>query len=107
MIDTAIAYLRASLCVLPAILAEKRPALSAWKQYQKRLPTERQVGSWFAEGSALCILTGTVSGNLEMIDFDHEGELFNRWKEMVASQAPGLVERLVVERSQSGGRHAI
>lgn len=107
MIDTAIAYLRAGLCVLPAILAEKRPALSAWKEYQKRLPTERQVGAWFAEGTALCILTGAVSGNLEMIDFDHEGELFDRWKEMVASQSPGLVERLVVERSQSGGRHAI
>lgn len=107
MIDIATAYLRAGLCVLPAIVAEKRPALSAWKQYQKRLPTERQMGSWFAEGSPLCLLTGAVSGNLEMIDFDHEGELFDRWKEMVASQAPGLVERLVVERSQSGGRHAI
>ena len=107
MIDTAIAYHRAGLCVLPAILEEKRPALSAWKQYQQRLPTERQVEAWFAEDSPLCLLTGAVSGNLEMIDFDYAGELFDRWKDLVATQAPGLVERLVIERSQSGGRHAI
>lgn len=107
MIDTATAYLRAGLCVLPAILAEKRPALAGWKQYQRRLPTERQVNSWFAGDAPVCVLAGAVSANLEMIDFDHEGELFDRWRELVASEAPALVERLVIERSQSGGRHAI
>ncbi len=107
MIDAALAYLRSGLCVLPAILAEKRPALSAWKQYQSRLPTERQVNVWFANGASLCILTGAVSGNLEMIDFDFEGELFSPWAERVATEAPGLLDRLLVERSQSGGRHVI
>ncbi|MCE5326270.1 MAG: bifunctional DNA primase/polymerase, partial [Planctomycetaceae bacterium] len=107
MIDTATAYLRAGLCVLPAILDEKRPALSGWKQYQRRLPTERQVAAWFAADVPMCILAGAVSGNLEMIDFDYGGELFDRWKELVATQAPGLVDRLLVERSQSDGRHAI
>lgn len=107
MSEVALAYLRAGLCVLPAILAEKRPALSGWKQYQRHLPTERQVSSWFASDQPLCILAGAVSSNLEMIDFDHEGELFDRWRDLVASEAPALVERLVIERSQSGGRHAI
>ncbi len=107
MIDAATAYLRAGLCVLPAILAEKRPALSGWKQYQQRLPTERQIGAWFAEDAPLCMLTGTVSGHLELIDFDLEGELFERWRDLAAAEAPGLIERLVIERSQSGGRHAI
>src|SRR5262245_7604804 len=107
MIKTATAYLRAGLCVLPAILAEKRPALGRWKQYQKRLPTERQVHSWFADGAPLCILTGGASGNLEMLDFDLQGELFERWRDLVDMEAPGLVDRLVLERSQSGGRHAV
>ena len=80
MIDAAIDYLNAGLCVLPAIQEEKRPALARWKQYQQRLPTERQVRTWFADGAALCVLTGAVSGNLEMIDFDYEGELFDRWR---------------------------
>lgn len=107
MCDVAISYLRAGLCVLPAILAEKRPALAGWKQYQRRRPTERQVRSWFASEQSACILTGAVSANLEMIDFDHEGELFGRWRELVATETPELVERLVIEQSQSGGRHAI
>jgi hypothetical protein len=105
--ETAADYLRAGLCVLPAILAEKRPALVGWKQYQRRLPTERQVRTWFAEDAPLCVLAGAVSGHLEMIDFDHAGELFDRWRELVASEAPALLERLVVERSQSGGRHVV
>ncbi|HHK40933.1 MAG TPA: DUF3987 domain-containing protein [Planctomycetaceae bacterium] len=107
MLDAAIEYLNAGLCVLPAILEEKRPALPGWKQYQRRLPTERQVRAWFADGAPLCVLTGAVSGNLEMIDFDYGGELFDRWRELVATESPGLVERLVVERSQSGGRHVV
>jgi len=107
MIDTATSYLRAGLCVLPAILAEKRPALSGWRQYQHRLPTERQVVAWFADGPPLCVLAGAVSSNLEMIDFDHGGELFDAWCALVASEAPALLERLVVERSQSGGRHVV
>ncbi|HON68740.1 MAG TPA: bifunctional DNA primase/polymerase, partial [Phycisphaerae bacterium] len=107
MIDIAIAYLRAGLCVLPAILAEKRPALSAWKQYQKRLPTERQIRTWFAEPRPVCVLTGAVSGHLEMIDFDHGGELYNRWVELVTTESPELLARLIFERSQSGGWHAV
>jgi hypothetical protein len=105
--ETAISYLHAGLCVLPAIAAEKRPAVGTWKQYQQRLPTERQVCTWFAESPATCILTGAVSGHLELIDFDGEAELFDRWRDMVASELPDLVDRLVIERSQSGGRHVI
>lgn len=107
MLDTATAYLRAGLCVLPAIREEKRPALAGWKQYQRRLPTERQLCAWFAEDVPVCVLAGAISGSLEMIDFDHEGELFDPWRELVAAEMPGLMERLVLERSQSGGRHAI
>lgn len=107
MIDVATAYLRAGLCVLPAILAEKRPALAGWKQYQKRLPTERQVQTWFADSPALCILAGAVSGHLEMIDFDLQGELFDHWRQLAATEVADLVDRLVIERSQSGGRHVI
>ena len=107
MNETAINYLNAGLCILPAIPSEKRPAIGAWKQYQQRLPTERQVCTWFADCSATCILTGAVSGHLEMIDFDGEAELFDRWIAMVASELPELVNRLVIERSQSGGRHVV
>jgi len=101
-------YLRAGLCVLPAKRVEKRPALAGWKNYQTRLPTDAEVTAWFANPhDALCLVTGAVSGNLELLDFDNGGELFNRWSELVDAEAPGLMGRLVLEKSQSGGWHVI
>ncbi len=108
LLKAASAYLSAGLCVLPARLAEKRPALAAWKDYQSRLPTEAEVSAWFANPhDALCLVTGAVSGNLELIDFDNGGELFDRWAKLVDAEAPGLIGRLVIEQSQSGGWHVI
>jgi hypothetical protein len=52
-------------------------------------------------------VAGKVSGGLEMIDFDCAGEKFAWWKQLVELKAPGLVERLVIERSPSGGWHVV
>ena len=106
MRDTARRYLEAGLCVLPALRDQKRPTV-AWKVFQRQLPTTSQVDAWFAnDQSALCVLTGEVSGQLELLDFDHRGELFRRWCERVQAAAPGLLERLVLSKTQSDGRHA-
>ena len=107
--DAAQSYLAAGLCVLPAHLVEKRPAVARWKPYQHRLPTPGEVDAWFADstgtGDAVCLICGHVSGNLEMIDFDGGGALYDRWAALVEAQAPGLLARLVVERSRRGGKH--
>jgi hypothetical protein len=104
----ACAYLSAGLCVLPARRAEKRPAVGRWKQYQKRLPTEAELSAWLANNpDAVCILCGQASGNAEILDFDARGELFDRWCAKVRTAAPGLLERLVLSRTQSDGRHAV
>jgi len=102
----ATAYLAAGLCVLPARRDEKRPALGRWKKYRKRLPTPSEVDAWFANSvDAACILTGKASGNAEMIDFDLLAELFESWKAKVEAAAPGLMDRLFIEKTQSDGRH--
>lgn len=106
--ETAIIYQRAGLSVLPATRAQKRPALAGWKEYQAKLPTEAEVSAWFAnDHDALCVVTGSVSGNLELLDFDNGGELFDRWAALVEAEAPGLMGRVVIEQSQSGGWHVI
>jgi len=99
----AIDYLRAGLSVLPANRAQKRPCLPRWSEFQKRLPTEPEVGHWFAGShDAICVVCGEVSGNLEVIDFDNHGELFPKWKESI----PGdLLAKLVIEQTPSGGYH--
>lgn len=98
---------QAGLCTLPADLKEKRPALRGWKEYQHRLPTDEELNRWFADDRPLCLVTGSVSGNLEMIDFDLGGEFFEPWLHGVREADPALPERLVIERSQSGGRHVV
>jgi len=81
-------YLDAGLCALPAKRREKRPTIS-WKQYQVRLPTQAEIDAWFGNNpDAVCILTGKISGNLEMIDFDNGGELFEAWSKLIPASAP-------------------
>jgi len=112
------AFVKAGLCVLPAVRRgdTKRPAVASWKRYQDRLPSNDEVGSWFGDasegdGRAVCIVCGAVSGHLEMIDFDNwdggGAEAFAAWREAVDAQAPGLVDRLVIETTPSGGRHVV
>jgi hypothetical protein len=107
VLDHALNYLRAGLSVLPADAVGKRPAVASWKEYQERRPTEDELRTWFARDRALCLVTGKVSGNLEMIDFDCAGEKFAWWKQLVEHRAPGLLARLVIERSPSGGWHVV
>lgn len=100
-------YLATGISVLPAIRSEKRPALPGkWEPYKKRLPTASEVGAWFSNGhDGLCVVCGGVSGNLEILDFDCGGELYNPWRDKVAAAMPGILERLVVESTPSGGWH--
>lgn len=103
MTSAASAYLAAGLSVLPAIRAEKRPAVSQWKHYRERMPTDAELAAWFANRpDALCIVCGGISGHAEMIDFDMGGELYEAWSKRIP---PDLLARLVVETTQRGGRH--
>ena len=98
-------YRAAGLCALPAVRSEKRPAIAAWKPYQSRLPTEAELGAWFTNGcDAVCLVAGSVSGHLELIDFDRGGELFDAWAAAIPAE---LLVKLVLETSQSGGSHVI
>ena len=108
-LDAARRYAAAGLCVLPASREgdDKRVALRSWKSYQTRLPTPAEHVRWFAGPSRrdLCLVCGRVSGNLEMIDFDLAGVAFEPWRARVEAVCPGLINRLVVETTPSGGRH--
>lgn len=46
------------------------------------------------------VRVSAASGNLEMIDFDCGREVFEEWKQAVAAESTGLVERLVIERTR-------
>lgn len=111
--STVHALWRSGLCVLPAVRRgeEKRATLRTWKPYQSRLPTEGELVSWFRgeapTGNSICLVCGAVSGHLEMIDFDLAGEAFGPWRAAVHASIPGVLERLVIESTPSGGKHVV
>ena len=103
--ETAAAYLKAGLSVLPAVKARKRPAVGAWKTWSQRLPTDIEVEAWFSNGhEALCVVAGAVSGNLECIDFDQKAEAYPAWRAKIDGS---LLASLVVESTPSGGKHVV
>jgi hypothetical protein len=62
------------------------------------------VGRW--ETSYIGIVTGRVSGNLEMLDFDDQ-EAFVEWRNLISEESPGLFEKLIIESTQNDNFHVI
>ena len=104
-IETAKSYLSANLSCLPAAKERKHPTVGSWKTWSERLPTAVEIEAWFSNRhNAICIVTGRVSGNLECLDFDNKGELYEAWK---AKIEPSVMGSLVVEQTPSGGFHVL
>ncbi len=105
LLDVAHRYIDAGFRVLPADSATKHPTLQSYKQYRGKPPTKKQNEIWFTSAKAICILTGAASGSLEVLDFDQGGRAFEAWCDVVAERDSRLLHRIVVQKSQSGGRH--
>jgi hypothetical protein len=96
--------LNAGLSIIPTNPDTKKPTIS-WKPYQASPMSHDQVKSLDWPGVA--IIAGKVSGNLECLDFDHQADWFDAWAEIVETEAPGLVDRLTQQTTQSGGKHIV
>lgn len=105
MQNTAIQYLQSGMCVIPDRQDKKSPAID-WKKYQNSMSTEEEIKQWFPK-YRIGIVCGAVSGHLELIDFDSQGEAFDKWKDFINEDRPELINKLIIERSPSGGYHVI
>jgi hypothetical protein len=104
VLQTALTLVGAGVSVIP-ISANKRPAIASWKPYQARLATMAELLEWLSNAKAgIAIIAGSISGNIEILDFDDITTL-NPWYTLVESLAPGLISRLVVVMTPTGGRH--
>jgi len=97
----AINYINHGLSVLPADKSKKRP-IGAWKEFQSRIMTHEEAATRLWPG--ICIVTGAVSGNLLLIDFDQKGLLFDAFMDKVPEH---VKNKFVIETSQNGGKHII
>ena len=106
MLDTALAYHRAGLIVLPNDPIAKYPAgLRGWQTVR---PSEQNIRHWFGNGKEHAIGVRDIEG----LDFDNKGApdaetLYQAWQGLVERQAPGLVQGLLCERTPRGGYHLV
>lgn len=103
--DAARSYIDAGLSVVPCILPGKYPATS-WLNYQGEIANHEQVEKWYTQNPTWgCgVVCGEVSGGLEVIDLDG-GAFADQFVATVNKNKPGLIDKLVIEQSPSGGRH--
>ncbi len=109
MLQTISSYLDAGLSVIPTHPSQKSPRIPSWTVFQKEQPTFNQIRKWFGNGHDYSpgIIAGQVSGNLEILDFDEKARQFPVWRELVEEQQPGLLSKLVRQKTQNGGLHVI
>jgi len=70
LIDTVHAYRELGLSIIPIVPGAKNPGVE-WKPFQSRLATDEEVMAWYNRGGfGVGIVTGTVSGNLVVLDFE-------------------------------------
>lgn len=106
LLEHAKQYLQEGFSIIPVALIKlpdgksRKPALVDWKKYQQSPPTLEEVKSWFSNPEqfqairngnkiGIAIVTGKVSGNLAVIDFDSKevageflGELYEANSEL-------------------------
>lgn len=106
MLDLARKYVKAGgLSVIPIRTdGTKSPATATWTQYQDRLPTDAELVEMFSRRCGIAILGGDASGHLEVLDFDETG-LYQDFASEVEQIATGLLDRLPIVATPSGGRH--
>lgn len=121
MINKAILYLNSGLSVLPAFSSSKYvPYGFRWKKYQSELIScdyiKKLINSEFYETeektkkikpNGLAIVTGAVSGNLEVIDFDNKfGDIENVFRIFCNTpEVKEIITGMTAETTQSGGYH--
>lgn len=114
MLDAALEYLAAGLRPIPVITRNKMPAaapadkpttkqrpLRDWKEYQKRAPTEEELGKWF-DGSVAFNMGTVIPPGVIILDFDGGKGA----EALLAAQGVTLPMDTPRVRSGSGGYHA-
>lgn len=111
LLKAAEEYLREGFSVIPVALIRlpdgrsRKPALVDWKKYQLSPPTLEEVRSWFENPEqfeairkgnkiGIAIVTGSVSGNLAVIDFDNREVLSDFLAELYESDS-NLYEKFI------------
>ena len=111
LVESALMARRHGISIVPVMLPSKKPLKGlSWKQRQRTLPDEKTIRRELAGGNGnlgFAVVGGKGSGNLEAIDVDLSGEFYTPWVNLVEAEAPGLINRLAIQKTMNGGFHVI
>lgn len=109
LFKTALEYSRRGLSVVATDALKQ--SLVKWKDFQNVIASPEQISRMFDHPAAhgLAIITGAISGNLEVIDIDSKYDLgthlLGRLLFDIGRSNSELTKRLVIVQSRSGGHH--
>jgi hypothetical protein len=72
-LTTALRFATQGIVAVPvASDGSKRPALSSWREFQERQPTQEELLNWFNNDKVqgVGVICGKISGNLEMVELE-------------------------------------
>jgi len=85
--------------VIPIKAKDKAPAIQSWKEYQNRMPTEKELHTWFDPGNKnVGIICGRISGGLIVVDFDAKETL----EFLIEGGITKFIEKTLVAKTGKG-----
>jgi hypothetical protein len=110
MLDVAGKYIAAGVSVIPVRAdGSKAPLISGWRSYSNKMADDATLNEWFGGGKivGLGIVPGPASGNLVILDFEHDGNgsAYVEWLQTLPEELRALVLTLPTVSTPSGGRH--
>jgi len=113
VLQAALDFHDAGVSVIPAREDGSKAPITNWKQYQVTRADREQLQAWFAgNATGIGIVTGAVSGNLEMLELEGRavnGGLLDEAKEIAINSGLGdlwdVISNGYVEFTPSGGLH--
>ena len=105
ILKAAASYLEHGTSLIP--VSKNKVPYSDWKKYQSLRMTKEEFSIELKKfaNSKIAAVCGRISQNLEIIDFDLKGEKYHDWVSLVERESPGLIARLWIEQTPSGGYH--
>ena len=86
---------------------DRKIPLGSWKKYQSSIMQDWEM-SIFNKSKGIAVVSGKVSGNLELIDIDSKYDLTGDMYERYIKQIPKeLFEKLVIQTTVGGGYHIL
>lgn len=109
LIDAAFRYRRLGFSIVP-VRADKS-SIGYWTKYQQICMSDQEIYEAFnwSYTHGIAIICGTISGDLEVLDFDCKydlnGNLFQSFQNRLNEIQPGLFEKLLVIGTRNKGYH--